>query len=181
MAGVVATSITSGRIISRIGRYRPFPIAGTAVMTAGLGLLATLDASTATSTACLYMLVLGLGVGMVMQVLVLAVQNAVDFRDLGVATSGTTLFRSIGGSVGVSLFGAIFSATLTARLAALLPAGAGLPASVAPAAIQALPEPVRTIYWAAFTAALHSVFLYAVVVAFFAFLLTWLLKELPLK
>jgi MFS family permease len=124
MAGVVATSVVGGRIISRFGRYRPFPIIGTAVMTVGLGLLATLGVGTATWTACLYMLVLGTGLGFVMQVLVLAVQNAVDYRDLGVATSGTTLFRSIGGSVGVSLFGAIFTAALTANLAGRLPADA---------------------------------------------------------
>ena len=92
-------------------------------MTAGLALLATLGVATSTWMACLYMIVLGLGLGMVMQVLVLAVQNAVDYRYLGVATSGTTLFRSIGGTIGVSLFGAIFTATLTGNLAAALPAG----------------------------------------------------------
>ncbi|MFZ0149065.1 MAG: MDR family MFS transporter, partial [Xanthobacteraceae bacterium] len=106
MGGVLITSIVSGQIISRIGRYRPFPIAGTALMTIGLGLLATLGTETNIWFACVYLLVLGLGLGMVMQVLVLAVQNAVEYRDLGVATSGTTLFRSIGGSIGVSLFGA---------------------------------------------------------------------------
>jgi EmrB/QacA subfamily drug resistance transporter len=181
MAGVVATSIVGGRIINRIGRYRPFPIVGTAVMTAGLGLLATLGTDTGTGTACLYMLVLGLGLGLVMQVLVLAVQNAVDYRDLGVATSGTTLFRSIGGSVGVSLFGAIFSATLLANLARLLPAGDNLPEATAPAAIQALPEAVRAVYLAAFTGALHPVFLYAAMVALLGFALTWLLKDVPLR
>ena len=129
MAGVLVTSIASGQIISRIGHYRPFPIVGTAVMTIGLFLLATLGVGTSTWTAGGYMLVLGLGLGLVMQVLVLAVQNAVDYRDLGVATSGTTLFRSIGGSIGVSLFGAIFTATLTANLASRLPAGAALPAA----------------------------------------------------
>ncbi|MBV9584242.1 MAG: MFS transporter, partial [Alphaproteobacteria bacterium] len=94
MGGVLLTSIASGRIISRIGRYRAFPIAGTAIMTVWLGLLATLGTASSTWAASGYMLVLGLGLVMVMQVLVLAVQNAVDYRDLGVATSGTTLFRS---------------------------------------------------------------------------------------
>src|SRR3546814_2133869 len=107
MGGVLVTSIVSGQIISRVGRYRVFPIVGTAVMTIGLGLLATLDTESSTWAASGYMLVLGLGLGMVMQVLVLAVQNAVDSGDLGVATSGTTLFRSTGESVGVSLFGEI--------------------------------------------------------------------------
>lgn len=181
MGGVVLTSVIGGRIISRFGRYRPFPIVGTAVTTAGLGLLATLSVDTGTWTACLYMVVLGLGLGLVMQVLVLAAQNAVSYRDLGVATSGTTLFRSIGGSVGVSLFGAIFTATLTAKLAARLPSAMGLAAATSPAAIRALPEPVRGIYLEVFTAALHPVFLYATGVAALSFALTWLLKEIPLR
>jgi MFS family permease len=123
MGGVFVTSIVSGQIISRIGRYRLFPIAGTAIMTLGLVLLATLGSGSATWIASVYMLVLGLGLGMVMQVLVLAVQNAIDYRELGVATSGTTLFRSTGGSVGVSLFGAIFAASLASGLADRLPGG----------------------------------------------------------
>jgi len=113
MGGVLVTSIASGQIITRIGRYRMFPIAGTGLMTIGLGLLATLGTASSTWAASAYMLVLGLGLGMVMQVLVLAVQNAVDYRELGVATSGATLFRGIGGSIGVALFGAIFAAGLT--------------------------------------------------------------------
>jgi EmrB/QacA subfamily drug resistance transporter len=181
MAGVLVTSIVSGRIISRIGRYRPFPIIGTAVMTIGLGLLATLATGTSALTAGAYMLVLGLGLGMVMQVLVLAVQNAVDYHDLGVATSGVTLFRSIGGSIGVSLFGAIFTATLTTKLARQLPAGTALPAATAPDAIRALPAAVRMVYLDVFTAALHRVFLYAAAVAALGFVLTWFLRELPLQ
>jgi EmrB/QacA subfamily drug resistance transporter len=181
MGGVVATSIVSGRMISRFGRYRAFPIAGTAVMTVGLGLLATLGVGTSVWITCFYMLVLGLGLGLVMQVLVLAAQNAVDYRDLGVATSGTTLFRSIGGSIGVSLFGAIFSAALTSGLAGRLPAGDSLPAATAPDAIKALPIAVRTVYLDVFTAALHPVFLYAAVVAALAFGLSWFLQEVPLR
>jgi MFS family permease len=181
MAGVLITSISSGRIISRIGRYRPFPIAGTAIMTVGLALLATLGVATSTWTACLYMIVLGLGLGLVMQVLVLAVQNAVDYRHLGVATSGATLFRSIGGSVGVSLFGAIFTATLTSNLATALPAGSALPDATAPAAIQLLPSATRSLYLAAFTGALHPVFLHAAAIAALGFALTWFLKEVPLR
>jgi hypothetical protein len=150
-------------------------------MTIGLGLLATLSVDTGTWATCAYMVVLGLGLGMVMQVLVLAAQNAVEFRDLGVATSGTTLFRSIGGSVGVSLFGAIFSAVLTANLAARLPAAANLAAATSPASIQALPGPVRSVYLEVFTGALHPVFLYATGIAALSFVLTWLLKELPLR
>jgi EmrB/QacA subfamily drug resistance transporter len=181
MGGVVLTSVVSGRIISHSGRYRPFPIAGTAIMTLGLGLLSTLGTDSAVWTACCYMLILGLGLGMVMQVLVLATQNAVEYRDLGVATSGTTLFRSIGGSVGVSLFGAVFSAMLTAELARRLPAGTEVPAATAPAAIQALPDALRAAYLQSFTAALHPVFLYAAAIALLGFLLSWLLKDVSLR
>jgi EmrB/QacA subfamily drug resistance transporter len=181
MAGVLTASIVSGQIISRIGRYRFFPIAGTAVMTGGLALLSTLGSGSSAWAASGYMVVLGVGLGMVMQVLVLAAQNAVDYRDLGVATSGTTLFRSIGGSVGVSLFGAIFSATLSAELAGTIPAAANLGTAVDPAAIQALPAAVRTAYLDAFTAALHPVFLAAAAVAALGFVLSWFLAEVPLR
>ncbi len=97
MLGVFASSITSGQIISRIGRYKMFPVCGTALMTIALVLLSTLDVDTPPKRAAAYMLLLGLGLGMVMQILVMAVQNAVPYERLGVATSGTTLFRSIGG------------------------------------------------------------------------------------
>ena len=180
MGGVLLTSIASGRIISRIGRYRPFPIAGTAVMSGGLALLATLGVDSPPSSASLYMLVLGLGLGMVMQVLVLAVQNAVDYADLGVATAGATLFRSIGGSVGVALFGAIFTAGLTRHLD-LASFGGGLPPAGEPAAIAALPGAARSAYLAAFTAALHPVFAVAAGIAVLAFVLSWFLKEVPLR
>ncbi len=181
MGGLLLTSIASGQIISRVGRYRHFPILGTAVATIGLGLLATLGVDTPTWTAAGYMLVLGLGLGMVMQVLVLAVQNAVDYSNLGVATSGTTLFRSIGGSVGVSLFGAIFAGTLASSLVDLLPSGMSGTIATEPSAIQALPPLIRAAYLSAFTAALHPVFVSAAVIAAVGFLLTWLLPELPLR
>lgn len=180
MGGVLVSSIVSGQIISRIGRYRLFPILGTAVMAAGLWLLSTLATDSAVWTASAFALVLGLGLGMVMQVLVLAVQNAVDYRDLGAATSATTLFRSIGGSLGVALFGAIFSAGLANQLAGRLPPGTGAPAAD-PAALAALPESVATLYRQAYVAALHPVFLSAAAVALAAFALTWLLREVPLR
>ena len=181
MGGMLVTSIASGRIISRVGRYRAFPIAGTALATVGLALLSTLDAGTSTGAASLYMLVLGLGLGMVMQVLILAVQNAADYADLGVATSGATLFRSIGGSVGVSAFGAIFTAGLAAHLAGALPDGASLPTAIEPAAIQSLPAALQAIYAQAFTAALHPVFLAAAGFGAVGILLAWLLEDVPLR
>jgi EmrB/QacA subfamily drug resistance transporter len=181
MGGLLVTSVASGRMISRIGRYRMFPIIGTAVMTVGLALLSTLNVASPPWMASLYMLVLGLGLGMVMQVLVLAVQNAVDYHDLGVATSGTTLFRSIGGSVGVAAFGGLFAAGLTDGLAGRLPPGAQLPATADPGAIAALPPALKAVYLDVFTAALHPVFLTATAFAAIAFALTWLLQEVPLR
>jgi len=181
MAGVLVTSIASGRLITRIGRYRLFPIVGTALMTIALALLATLGIATTVTAACVYMVVLGLGMGMVMQVLVLAAQNAVPYESLGVATSATTLFRSIGGSIGVSLFGAVFAGKLTARLAGLLPGGAAVSIETAPAAIRALPGATRALYLEAFTTALHPVFLHAAIIGAVAFALTWFLQEVPLR
>src|SRR4029453_16353859 len=116
MLGVLVTSTASGFLISRYGRYRAFPIAGTAIPAGGLSLLSTLEVATSTEVAAGYMLLLGLGLGLVMQVLVLAAQNAVDYRLLGVATSGATLFRQVGGSIGVSAFGAIFTNELGREL-----------------------------------------------------------------
>src|SRR5581483_1467996 len=99
MAGVLAMSISSGNLIVRFGRYKPFPILGTIVLAVGLALLSTLGVSTPTWHASAFMVVVGVGLGGCMQVLVLAVQNSVDYKHLGVATSGSTLFRQIGGSI----------------------------------------------------------------------------------
>jgi EmrB/QacA subfamily drug resistance transporter len=181
MAGVLVTSIASGQLISRFGRYRPFPIAGTALMTVGMVLLATITAETPTVQTGVYMLVLGLGLGMTMQVLVLAAQNAVPYELLGVATSGSTLFRQVGGSIGVSLFGAIFANRLATNLASMLPAGTRPPATASPGAVRQLPVAVRSAYADAFAASLRPVFAVAAGVAFVAFLLTWLLREVPLR
>jgi MFS family permease len=136
MAGVLVTSIASGNLISRTGRYRPFPIAGTAIAAVAIFLLSRLAVSTPIWLGALYMLVLGLGLGMVMQVLVLAAQNAVPYEMLGVATSGATLFRQIGGAIGVSIFGAIFANRLSAELAARLPGGVHVPAAANPAIVR---------------------------------------------
>jgi drug resistance transporter, EmrB/QacA subfamily len=181
MAGLLVTSIAAGRTISRFGRYRPFPIVGTAVMIVGMVLLARLNVHSSTTTAALDMLVLGLGLGMVMQVLVLAVQNAVEFRVMGVATSGSILFRQVGGSIGLAIFGAIFSNSLHSKLAAYLPPGAHVPKTVSPAVIKRLPPKLHDAYAHAVAASLHPVFVTAAVLSVVAFLLTWLLREIPLR
>jgi MFS family permease len=179
MGGLLVTSIGAGRSISRWGRWRPFPIAGTAVTAVGMTLLSRLGLGTATTTAALYMLVLGLGLGMVMQVLVLAVQNAVDPRHMGTATSGTILFRQVGGSVGIAIFGAIFANRLHTELASRGIHTAARTAS--PAAIRQLPVAARHIYARAIAASLHPVFLTAAAISICAFLLTWLYRETPLR
>ena len=181
MGGVLLTSIASGQLISRLGRYKPFPIAGTALMTVGLGLLSRLHVGTSALTAAGFLLVLGLGLGMVMQVLVLVAQNAVDYKYLGVATSGSTLFRQVGGSIGVAIFGALFSNGLSSRLRGKVPSGTHVPTTTNPAAVKHLPAAVHSVYLSAITGALEPVFLTAAVFGVAAFLLTWLLREIPLR
>jgi DNA-binding MarR family transcriptional regulator len=150
-------------------------------MVVGLALLSRLQVDTSTLVAGASMLVLGLGLGLVIQVLVLAAQNAVDYTYLGVASSGSTLFRQIGGSIGVAIFGAIFANQLTTNLATRLPSGAHVPAAPNPAALKQLPPAVHTAYVTAVTDALQPVFLAAAGTAVLAFLLTWLLPELSLR
>jgi EmrB/QacA subfamily drug resistance transporter len=181
MAGLLVTSIVSGNLISRFGRYRPFPIIGTAVVTVALLLLSTLGVQTPIWRISLYMVVLGLGLGMVMQVLVLAVQNAVGYEQLGVATSGSTLFRQVGGSIGVALFGAVFANQLQSELAARLPAGVTTPSAVSPSLVERLPPAVHEPYVEAFAAALTPVFAVAAAAGVIAFALTWFLREIPLR
>ena len=179
MLGVFVSSMTSGQIITWTGRYKIFPICGTALMTLALFLLSHLSLATNSLTASAYMLLLGVGLGMVMQILVMAVQNAVAYEQLGVATSGTTLFRSIGGSMGAALFGGIFSVILESRIHNLLPdAPAGL---TSPTAIAALAEPLRSTYLGYFVDALHPVFLTATGLSALAFLLSFALVEIPLR
>jgi EmrB/QacA subfamily drug resistance transporter len=180
MLGVLVTSIASGQLISRTGRYRKFPIIGTAVTAVGLGLLSRLGVGTSTWEASLYMLVVGLGLGMTMQVLVLAVQNAVPQRVMGVATSGALLFRQVGGSIGVALFGAIFANRLHANLAAELP-GVALPSTADPDSIKQLPEPVHALYLSAFAESLRPVFIAAAAIAVVGFCLSWFLRDVPLR
>jgi EmrB/QacA subfamily drug resistance transporter len=183
MGGMLLSSILSGQLISRTGRYKRYPVAGMLVMTGGLFLLSRMDAGTTSTQALTAMLVLGLGLGLVMQVLVIAVQNAVAYRDLGVATSGTILFRLVGGSVGTAILGAIFAGRLAGNLQRLLPAGAPrlAGAGVNPASIAALPAGARAAYAEAFADALATIFLVATAIGFLGWLIIWLLPERPLR
>jgi len=190
MAGMMTASIGSGRIISHTGRYRLFPIAGTAVALFGAYLFTTMDGTTSRLESSIYMVVFGLGIGMTIQVLVLAAQNAVPHRDLGVATSAATFFRSMGGSFGVAAYGAILNSRLAVELPALLPAtalaAAGDSANVSrlmssPAAIRALPPAVRTGIVEALTRGIHSVFFWTLPLLLIAFVVAWWLEEIPLR
>ncbi|HWF82578.1 MAG TPA: MFS transporter [Streptosporangiaceae bacterium] len=186
MAGLLLTSISTGQLISRWGRYKVFPVVGTALMTLGLYLLSHLGVTTSALDSSLYMFVLGVGIGATMQVLVIAVQNAVEFSDLGAGTSGQTFFRSIGGSFGTSVFGAIFGNVLpghitTALHGLALPPGISITKGASPAALAKLPPPLHAAFVAGYAASIRTVFLAAVPVGALAFLLTWTLKELPLR
>jgi MFS family permease len=180
MAGVLIGSIGSGQLITRTGRYKVFPVVGTALATVGMLLLSRLDANTSTLSATFAMFVLGLGLGLVMQVLVLAVQNAVEYSELGVATSGATLFRSMGGSLGTAVLGAIFTNRLSHELAGTPAARVGS-GSIDPSALDRLPAGLHDAFTGAFTDALSTVFLVAAAIVFVAFLLSWTLEERPLR
>ncbi|ADL44041.1 MULTISPECIES: MDR family MFS transporter [Micromonospora] len=195
MAGVIVTSVLTGRAMSRIGRYKWFPVAGAAVLVVGMLLFQQLQVATSLWLAFGYMVVIGVGLGLCMQSLILAVQNAVSVRDLGAGTSSATFFRSLGGSFGVAILGAVLSSRLTAEMSARLPGAlAQLPpeqrAAVTaggdfsindPAAILALPAPVRAAVQAAFVESLHLVFLTTGLIAVIAVLVTLAMPNLQLR
>jgi MFS family permease len=184
MAGLLAAAIASGRAISRIGRYKIFPIAGTAILVVGMFLLSRLAVGTAPWVASVYMLVVGIGIGLVMQVLVLVVQNDARPQEMGVATSTATFFRSVGGSFGVALFGAIFASRLAAQIQQLpVDAAKQLTGGIhlTPQQAKHLPPAVHADFLDAFAHALHGVFLWGMLLAIVPFVLAWLLKEVPLR
>ncbi|WP_225799666.1 MFS transporter [Streptomyces sp. NK15101] len=187
--GLLITSTASGQIVSRTGRWKVFPIAGTALTALGLLLLHQLTETSSTWSMSVRFFVFGAGLGLVMQVLVLVVQNAVSYEDLGVATSGATFFRSIGASFGVAVFGTIFTNRLTGELADVfasagteLPPGTG-PGQVAadPRAIAQLPPELRPAVLHAYATSITDVFLYAAPVVLVAFVIAWFLKEDKLR
>ena len=183
--GLLTTSILSGQLITRYGRYKPFPIIGTALMTCGLALLSTLDVGTGTVTSSLYLLLLGLGLGSTMQVLVLAVQNAVEYKNLGTATSGVTLARGIGGSLGTAIFGTVFTTqlrsalrgALTGPLAHQISSGGRLTG----AQVLRRPPAARLAYQHGYVHALQPVFLMAAGVAAVGFVLSMFLPQRKLR
>ncbi len=192
MLGMLGASVTSGRLVTRWGRYKVFPIVGMALMTVGAYLLSLIDASTDNWVLAFYMFVFGVGMGLTMQVLVVAVQNSVSYQDLGVATSSATFFRMIGGSFGTAVFGAIYTIVFTHTLAPTL---ARVPASIIksfnpqtinPGILDKLKSTAEGLvfygkYIDAVTHAVQVVFVVAVPICFLAFLLSFLLPEVELR
>ncbi|MFI6199773.1 DHA2 family efflux MFS transporter permease subunit [Streptomyces phaeochromogenes] len=183
VAGLLVSSTVSGQIVSRTGRWKVFPIAGTGVTALGLLLLHQLDENSSAAEMSSYLLVFGLGLGLVMQVLVLIVQNSVSYEDLGVATSGATFFRSIGASFGVAIFGTVFASRLGSELTSAL-RGQDLPPSLGvdalksdPNIIADLPAALRPPVVEAYSTSITDVFLYAAPVALAGFVLAWFLRE----
>jgi EmrB/QacA subfamily drug resistance transporter len=184
MIGLLAAAIGSGRAISRLGKYRIFPITGTGTLVVGMFLLSRLSTGTAPWLASVYMLVVGVGIGLVMQVLVLVVQNDAEPQNIGVATATATFFRSMGGSFGVAIFGAIFAARLADQLSHLprtVVERVGSGVQVSPAEAAKLPPAMHTEFLTAFAHALHGVFLWGMAMAIIPFALSWFLKEVPLR
>ncbi|MEV6784246.1 MFS transporter [Streptomyces sp. NPDC051098] len=182
MGGIVVASIVSGQLISRTGRYKVYPVLGSAVSVAGMWLLSRLETDTSRLEYSVWQAVLGVGIGLVMPVLILAVQNAVPPADLGTATSANNYFRQIGGSVGAAVFGTLFADRLTDSLADRLPQGAGLPdpESITPQLVHAMPPAMRDGYIQAYADAMPRIFLYLVPVLVLGLFIAFFLKEKPL-
>jgi EmrB/QacA subfamily drug resistance transporter len=188
IVGIFSTSITSGQLISRTGRYKIYPIVGAVLLIVALLLLSRLGVDTPFSQVALYEFLFGAGLGLTMQTILTAVQNAVEFRDLGAATSSITFFRQMGGSVGTAVFGAVLSSRLAHYLTEALTqagirSGAG-GVNVNPnnvQAIQQLAEPVKSVVLGAFSHALDDVFLVGVPFVVVALVVALFLKEVPLR
>jgi EmrB/QacA subfamily drug resistance transporter len=185
VAGLMTASITSGRLISKFGRYRPFPILGMAIVSFSFWLFSHIAIDTSRVWLGVWMAILGMGVGLVMPVLTLAVQNAVERKDMGTATSTVTFARSIGSSLGAAIFGAIITSRLTHHLLQNLPAGQGQAAAStlkgSASSLKHLPPDQLHTVLVAFSSAFHDVFLFGIPFAVAAFIATLFLRESPLK
>ena len=195
MLGIVSMSIFSGKRISLTGKYKIFPIIGTGVITLGLVLMATLNKDTSFLSLSLYAILLGSGLGLSMQTILIALQNDVEFKDMGIATSSNTFFRSLGGAFGTAIFGTIFSNRiahyLEENLAKLQQSNPEALQGFTPSSIEAvtvntsiistLPVDLQDVVLGSFAQTFRVVFLAAVPITFIGFLLSFLLKEKPLK
>ncbi|MGW1178636.1 MDR family MFS transporter [Kitasatospora sp. NPDC002543] len=187
MFGMLVISLVVGQAVTKTGKYRIYPIIGTLVMTGGMILLSTMGTGTSSFTSACWMVVLGAGMGFLMQITMLVAQNSVELKDMGVASSTATLFRTIGGSFGVALFGALFNNrvtdTMKERLGEQATAGGGVqdPGQMSPAALRKLPEAVQDAYHHAVSNGMHTVFLWGAGVAVIAIAAAVFLREVPLR
>ncbi len=188
IVGIFSTSISSGQLITRTGRYKIYPIIGGVVLAVAMFMLSRLAVDTPFWEVALYEYLFGAGLGFTLQTIVTAIQNAVEFRDMGAATSSATFFRQMGGSIGAAVFGAVLSSRLAHYLAeqfarAGVQPGAGSPGVDANnvQAIQRLTGPVRDLVLGSFTKALDDVFLVGVPFIVLAFVVSLFLKEIPLR
>ena len=180
--GMLTTSMGSGVIVGRTGRYKVFPVAGTAVMAVAFFLMSRMDPSTSVFVQSLFLVILGAGIGMCMQTLVLIVQNTSSFDDLGVATSGVTFFRTIGSSFGAAIFGSLFTNFLHSRIGpAMVASRAPAAAAASPEALHRLPREAAAPIVAAYAESLTHVFLWAVPVALAGFVVALFLRQVPLR
>ncbi len=183
VGGLLATSMVSGVVVGRTGRYKIFPIVGTAVMAVGLFLMSTMGRGTGVWLESLYMLVLGLGIGSAMQVLTIAVQNTVAYHEMGTATSGVTFFRTLGSSVGTAVFGTLYTDQFTPNLAKALAKVPTVPpaAALSPKLLHALPPDKAAPIIDAYADTINFVFRWVVLVALAGFVIALFLKEVPLR
>jgi MFS family permease len=179
MAGMIGASMASGFLMTRTGRYRFLPRLSTAILTIGLIMLGFMQLDTPSWQVSIYMLMVGMGIGPVNSVSVTAIQNATPAAMVGVATAGATLFRQVGGSIGISVLGALFASGLSSRIADILPPSAETSGAFSPAMLQGLPIELRDQVLEALASALHPVFFVAAGSAALAFILTLLVEELP--
>lgn len=182
VVGMLITSTGSGTMVGRTGRYKIFPVTGTALMALAFLLMSRMEPSTSALLQSVYLIILGAGIGLSMQVLILIVQNTSNFEDLGVATSGVTFFRTIGSSFGAAIFGSLFVNFLNSRLGPALAASGAPPAAVSsPGALHRQPHDVAAPIVAAYADSLTQVFFWAAPVALLGFVLALFLREVPLR
>lgn len=182
VVGLLVASVTAGNVVSTTGRYRMFPIAGGAVMAVGAFLLSRLDQHSGVWETSIAMLVLGVGIGLAMQILVLIVQNTVEYADLGVATSAVSFFRTMGSTFGAAVLGTVYTNALGGRLpGALAEAGVTPDAVATPDALDALSSAVADIIRAAYADSFQIVFAAAIPLALLAMVFALVLKQVPLR
>ncbi|MFE3603219.1 MDR family MFS transporter [Streptomyces sp. NPDC059142] len=185
LLSMMLVSLVVGRITTNTGKYKIFPIVGSGLMVTGLFLLAQMGPDTTRLTSGIYMAVLGAGLGFLMQITMLVAQNSVEMKDMGVGSSTTTLFRTLGGSFGAAIMGALFTGKVQDEMAAHAGSGgAGVTeqsAQLDAASLAKLPDMVREAYQQAVSAGTHSAFLLGAGIAVIGFAVAFFVREVPLR